>query len=73
MYKPLLAVAVLMVGAVSSFGQKSLNLWPNGAPGAQPNPPAEVDLNGDRLTEYLNPTSSVFFAPVPSADLVLAR
>jgi diaminohydroxyphosphoribosylaminopyrimidine deaminase/5-amino-6-(5-phosphoribosylamino)uracil reductase len=32
----------------------------------------ELDLDGDRLTEYLNTRSPVFFAPVPSADLVLA-
>jgi diaminohydroxyphosphoribosylaminopyrimidine deaminase/5-amino-6-(5-phosphoribosylamino)uracil reductase len=34
---------------------------------------ARVDLAGDTLTEYLNPNSPVFFAPVPSADFVLAR
>jgi diaminohydroxyphosphoribosylaminopyrimidine deaminase/5-amino-6-(5-phosphoribosylamino)uracil reductase len=32
----------------------------------------ELNLDGDRLTEYLNPVSQVFFAPVPSADFVLA-
>lgn len=26
-------------------GHATINLWPNGAPDAQPNPPAEVDLN----------------------------
>jgi diaminohydroxyphosphoribosylaminopyrimidine deaminase/5-amino-6-(5-phosphoribosylamino)uracil reductase len=31
-----------------------------------------VELDGDTLTEYLNPRSAVFFAPEPSADLVLA-
>jgi len=30
------------------------------------------DLDGDTLTEYLNPRSPVFFAAEPSADLVLA-
>jgi diaminohydroxyphosphoribosylaminopyrimidine deaminase/5-amino-6-(5-phosphoribosylamino)uracil reductase len=33
----------------------------------------EVDLDGDRLCEYLNTKSPVFFSPVESADLVLAR
>lgn len=33
---------------------------------------SELDLNGDRLTEYLNPASPVFFAAEPSADFVLA-
>jgi diaminohydroxyphosphoribosylaminopyrimidine deaminase/5-amino-6-(5-phosphoribosylamino)uracil reductase len=33
----------------------------------------EIDLAGDRLTEYLNAKSKVFFAPVPSADFVLAQ
>ncbi len=32
----------------------------------------ELDLQGDTLTEYLNPRSPVFFAAEPSADLVLA-
>lgn len=31
----------------------------------------EVDLDGDRLVEYLNTKSRVFFAPEPSADFVL--
>jgi diaminohydroxyphosphoribosylaminopyrimidine deaminase/5-amino-6-(5-phosphoribosylamino)uracil reductase len=31
---------------------------------------AEVNLDGDILTEYLNPKSPVFFAPEPSADVV---
>lgn len=30
----------------------------------------QVDLDGDIVTEYLNPHSPVFFAPEPSADLV---
>jgi diaminohydroxyphosphoribosylaminopyrimidine deaminase/5-amino-6-(5-phosphoribosylamino)uracil reductase len=33
----------------------------------------EVDLDGDLLCEYLNTKGYVFFAPVESADLVLAR
>lgn len=33
----------------------------------------ELELAGDRLTEYLNPGSSVFFSGVESADFVLAR
>jgi acetyl esterase/lipase len=54
MYKPLLAVAMMIVAATASAqkpawqpepGHTTLNLWPNGAPGAQPNPPAEADLN----------------------------
>lgn len=32
-----------------------------------------IDVAGDTLTEYFNPSSSVFFSPAPSADLVLAR
>jgi riboflavin biosynthesis pyrimidine reductase len=32
----------------------------------------EIDLAGDRLIEYLNPASPVFFAAAPSADFVLA-
>jgi riboflavin biosynthesis pyrimidine reductase len=32
-----------------------------------------VELDGDTLTEYLNPRSPVYFANAPSADLVLAR
>jgi diaminohydroxyphosphoribosylaminopyrimidine deaminase/5-amino-6-(5-phosphoribosylamino)uracil reductase len=32
----------------------------------------EIDIEGDRLCEYLNPSSPVFFAPEPSADFVLA-
>lgn len=35
-------------------------------------PTGEVSLEGDRLTEYLNPNSSVYFATTPSADLFLA-
>ena len=31
---------------------------------------AEADLDGDRLVEHLNPSSPVYFAPVPSADFV---
>jgi diaminohydroxyphosphoribosylaminopyrimidine deaminase/5-amino-6-(5-phosphoribosylamino)uracil reductase len=33
----------------------------------------ELDLDGDMLTEYLNPRSPGFFATVPSADFVLTR
>lgn len=33
---------------------------------------AELVLDGDRVSEYLNPHSPVFFAPDPSADIVLA-
>jgi diaminohydroxyphosphoribosylaminopyrimidine deaminase/5-amino-6-(5-phosphoribosylamino)uracil reductase len=33
----------------------------------------QVDLDGDVLTEYLNPKSPVFFENAPSADFVLAR
>jgi diaminohydroxyphosphoribosylaminopyrimidine deaminase/5-amino-6-(5-phosphoribosylamino)uracil reductase len=32
----------------------------------------ELDLDSDRLTEYLNPASAVFFAAESSADFVLA-
>jgi diaminohydroxyphosphoribosylaminopyrimidine deaminase/5-amino-6-(5-phosphoribosylamino)uracil reductase len=32
----------------------------------------QLSLNGDVLTEYLNPRSPVFFAAVPSADFALA-
>jgi diaminohydroxyphosphoribosylaminopyrimidine deaminase / 5-amino-6-(5-phosphoribosylamino)uracil reductase len=47
------------------------------APAAAPVPgryirTGEIELAGDRLTEYLNPTSAAFFAPVPSADMLLA-
>jgi hypothetical protein len=31
-----------------------------------------VDLDGDTLTEYLNPRSPVLFVNTPSADFVLA-
>jgi diaminohydroxyphosphoribosylaminopyrimidine deaminase / 5-amino-6-(5-phosphoribosylamino)uracil reductase len=31
---------------------------------------AEADLEGDHLTEYLNPTSPVYFSPVASADFI---
>jgi riboflavin biosynthesis pyrimidine reductase len=33
----------------------------------------ELDLNGDTLSEFLNPVSPVFFSAEPSADFVLAR
>ena len=32
----------------------------------------ELSIANDTLTEYLNPQSEAFFAPVPSADFVLA-
>ena len=32
----------------------------------------EITLDGDHLTEYLNPNSPVFFSPDPSADFQLA-
>ncbi len=46
------------------------------APGAAAVPPQFVqtgtrDFHGDQLREYLNPNSSVYFAPEPSADFVL--
>jgi diaminohydroxyphosphoribosylaminopyrimidine deaminase/5-amino-6-(5-phosphoribosylamino)uracil reductase len=48
------------------------------APSAAAIPPhfletARLNLDGDTLTEYLNPQSPVFFAPTPSADFELAR
>ena len=36
-------------------------------------PTGEAELNGDRLTEYLNPASPAFFSGEPSADLLLVR
>ena len=33
----------------------------------------EIDLDGDRLCEYLNTKSDAYFAPVASADLVLSK
>jgi diaminohydroxyphosphoribosylaminopyrimidine deaminase/5-amino-6-(5-phosphoribosylamino)uracil reductase len=47
------------------------------APAAAPVPAhyprtGELDLAGDRLTEYLNPSGDAFFSAEPSADLVLA-
>ncbi len=42
-------------------------------PPAAPVPPWPIthtrDLNGDHLTEYLNPTSPAYFAPIPSPDM----
>jgi diaminohydroxyphosphoribosylaminopyrimidine deaminase/5-amino-6-(5-phosphoribosylamino)uracil reductase len=32
----------------------------------------QINLDGDRLTEFLNPNSPLFFAPDPSADFLLA-
>lgn len=34
---------------------------------------AQIDVEGDVLTEYLNPASDVFFAPAASADIELTR
>jgi diaminohydroxyphosphoribosylaminopyrimidine deaminase/5-amino-6-(5-phosphoribosylamino)uracil reductase len=47
------------------------------APAAAPVPPhfvqtGRIDLDGDTLTEYLNPQSPVFFAAAPSADFLHA-
>jgi diaminohydroxyphosphoribosylaminopyrimidine deaminase / 5-amino-6-(5-phosphoribosylamino)uracil reductase len=36
-------------------------------------PTGDLDLSGDRLTEYLNPTPSICYALEPSADFVLTR
>jgi len=33
----------------------------------------EIDLDGDRLTEYLNPASPTFATAVASADLQLTE
>ena len=47
-----------------------------GAPAAEiiDYPPiASVQLDGDTLTEYLNPASEVYFASTESADLAMAR
>jgi diaminohydroxyphosphoribosylaminopyrimidine deaminase/5-amino-6-(5-phosphoribosylamino)uracil reductase len=33
----------------------------------------EVNLDGDRICEYLNTKANAYFAPVPSADLVLCK
>lgn len=48
------------------------------APAAAPVPDnfaktGEMDVQGDRLTEYLNRKSDVFFAPVPSADFATVQ
>lgn len=48
------------------------------APAAAPVPSeyvstGEAELGSDILTEYLNPASPVYFAPLPSADLIMAR
>ena len=82
MHKFLLAVAVAILITATLSAQKpawrpapghtTLNLWPNGAPGAQPNPPAELDLNDPakdkpiagrpiiRLSNVSNPTLTVY-------------
>ncbi|CAN5375182.1 bifunctional diaminohydroxyphosphoribosylaminopyrimidine deaminase/5-amino-6-(5-phosphoribosylamino)uracil reductase RibD [soil metagenome] len=43
------------------------------APNVQFPATADLAIGGDVLSEYLNPASPVFFAPVPSADFVLTR
>lgn len=43
------------------------------APALQYPASEEMDLEGDRLTEHLNPASVVFFTSVPSADFVLTQ
>ncbi len=75
-------VSIMVVIAVTVSAQKpawqptaghtTINLWPNGAPGAQPNPPAEVDLNNPekdkpiagrpiiRLGNVSNPTLTLY-------------
>jgi acetyl esterase/lipase len=77
-----LVASIALSLATSSFAQKAawqpapghntINLWPKGAPGAQPNPPAEVDLNDPakdkpiagrpiiRLGNVSNPTLTVY-------------
>ena len=82
MHKALLAVAAVMIVVTTASAQKpawqpkpghtTLNLWPNGAPGAQPNPPVEIDLYNPekdkptagrpivRLGNVSNPTLTVY-------------
>jgi len=43
------------------------------APVVQYGATGNTNLDGDVLTEYLNPGSDAFFASVPSADFELAR
>jgi diaminohydroxyphosphoribosylaminopyrimidine deaminase/5-amino-6-(5-phosphoribosylamino)uracil reductase len=59
--------------------QSSTDIEEDGALAISAAPPVEYPVTGrlavdanDSLTEYLNPTSSVYFAPEPSADFVLA-
>jgi len=82
MYKPLVSVIAIMIASATASAQKpawepepghiTLNLWPKGAPGAQPNAQAEVDLNDPakdkpvagrpiiRLSNVSNPTLTVY-------------
>jgi len=82
MRKSLLIASIALSVGMFSYAQKpawqpaaghtTLNLWPNGAPGAQPNPPAEADLNNPekdqpiagrpiiRLGNVSNPTLTVY-------------
>jgi diaminohydroxyphosphoribosylaminopyrimidine deaminase/5-amino-6-(5-phosphoribosylamino)uracil reductase len=64
-----LADRVWVVRSLNSIGDES-------APAAETvsfPAAAEVNLEGDVLSEYLNPTSAVYFAPEVSADLVLTQ
>ncbi len=55
MRKPIFVLTIAVSIATTVYAQKpawqpapghtTINLWPNGAPDAKPNPPAEVDLN----------------------------
>lgn len=93
MYKPLLVLAVTLIITASASAQKpawqpapghtTINLWPNGAPGAQPNPPAEVDMNNPekdkpiagrpimRLGNVSTPTLTVYAPKNPSSDVAV--
>jgi diaminohydroxyphosphoribosylaminopyrimidine deaminase/5-amino-6-(5-phosphoribosylamino)uracil reductase len=53
---------VVSPGGMGILASRSMN-WP---------PVAQVDVERDTLTEYLNPASPVYSAPEPSADFVLA-
>src|SRR5215813_8705418 len=63
MYKSLLTVAVAMLAITTVHAQKpawqpepghaTLNLWPNGAPGAQPNLSVEADLTNPDKDELI--------------------
>src|SRR6185312_10040118 len=93
MYKPLLVLAVTLIITASASAHKpawqpapghtTINLWPNGAPGAQPNPPAEVDMNNPekdkpiagrpilRLGNVSTPTLTVYAPKNPSSDVAV--